>query len=270
MLVGDKGMTRGSFLRLFGAAPFAGAAFAQSGFTEAAFAQSSSGGDMTLNLHFSGNSYRVNYTDPTNNIDPQTGKPYPDRLVFGGSGQIIGQWQVGQTVTTGQVNAQGSFAHYENNLSPSPPGNNIPLKFTGTWRATNLVSFELLGFWGTDSEGIFPLAAGVLVLDILLVRPATALIPLSEVPSLLTLVSNLNNLKAANLPNSRMPEGITLLAPNDPVNGFFFVPTPFVSTLGERGGREDEDNRRGHRSDVQEAYTPVLFSTLWENRGNAP
>jgi hypothetical protein len=241
MLVRDKGMTRGSFLRLFAAAPLTGAVLSQSVFTKAAFAQSNNGGDMTLNFHFSGDSYRIN-------TPQQSGGPYPDRLVFGGSGQIIGQWQVGQTVSEGQVNAQGSFAHYENNL---PPGQNIPLKFTGTWRATNLVSFELLGFFGTDAAGIYPLAAGVLVLDILLVRPPTPSIPLSEVPSLLTLVSNL---QPAGVAKSHMPDGVTLLAPNDPVNGFFFVPVKVESKVPGRG----------------EAHTPVLFSTLWENRGNAP
>ena len=251
MLVRNKGMTRGSFLRLFAAAPFAGAAVAQTAFTNAAFAQSASTGDMTLNFHCSGNSYRVNYSDPTNNIDPTTGQPYPDRLVFGGSGQIIGTWIIGQNVFEGQVNAQGSFAHYENNL---PGGQNIPLQFTGTWRATSLVSFELLGFWGPDSAGIYPLAAGALVLNILLVRPPTALIPLSEVPSLLTLVSNLKHLKDPKYPNSPFPDGITLLAPNDPTAGFYFIPVPFESDIPDR----------------REPLTSVLFSTLWENRGNAP
>jgi hypothetical protein len=241
-------MTRGSFLRLFAAAPLAGAAVAP--LTRAALAASANA-SVKLNFHFSGDSYRVNYTDPTNNIDPTTKLPYPDRLVMGGSGQFSGKFQVGQTVLGGQVNAEGSFAHYENNLSPLPPGNNIPLKFTGTWRATNLVSFELLGLFGTDSAGNFPLAAGVLVLDIELVRPPTTAIPLTKVPSVLQLVSNL---QPAGVPSSGAPDGITLLAPNDPVNGFFFVPVKYESTVPGAG----------------EAYTPVLFSTLNEDRGNAP
>jgi len=240
MSVPDKGITRGRFLRLFAAAPLAGAAFAPS---VAAFANSDNA-NVKLNFHFSGDSYRVN-------TPQQAGGPYPDRLVMGGSGQFSGKFQVGKTVSGGQVNAQGSFAHYENNLSPLPPGNNIPLKFTGTWRATNLVSFELLGFFGTDSAGDFPLAAGVLVLDIELVRPPTTLIPLTKVPSQLQLVSNL---QPAGVPSSGMPDGITLLAPNDPANGFFFVPVQYQSTVPGAG----------------EAYTPVLFSTLNEDRGNAP
>jgi hypothetical protein len=242
----DKGMTRGSFLRLFAAAPLAGAALAQSAGAAlaqsagAAFAQSVNA-NVKLNFHFSGDSYRIN-------TPQQAGGPYHDRLVMGGSGQFSGKFQVGQTVLGGQVNAEGSFAHYENNL---PLGNNIPLAFTGTWRATNLVSFELLGLYGTDSEGNFPLAAGVLVLDIELVRPPTTLIPLSKVPSVLTLVSNLH---PAGVPSNGMVDGVTLLAPNDLVNGFFFVPIQYQSTVPGPG----------------EAHTPVLFSTLNEDRGNAP
>jgi len=239
MSVRDKGMTRGSFLRLFAAAPFTGAAFAPS---VAAFAQSVNA-NVKLNFHCSGDSYRVNTRE-------QTGGPYHDRLVLGGSGQISGKFQVGETALGGQVNAQGSFAHYENNL---PPGNNIPLAFTGTWRATNLVSFELLGYYGTDSAGNFPLAAGVLVLDIELVRPPTSLIPLTKVPSLLQLVSNL---QPAGVPSSGMPDGVTLLAPNSQTAGFFFVPVQVVSTVP--------------KPPPPEAHTPVLFSTLNENRGNAP
>jgi hypothetical protein len=240
MLVRDQGLTRGSFLRLFAAAPLAGAAV-----TRAAFAKSHDDDDhdhdnVHLNFHFSGDSYRVN-------TPQQTGGPYPDRLVMGGSGHIRGKFRVGKTVLEGKVDAQGSFAHYEDNLSPLPPGNNIPLKFTGTWRATNLVSFELLGLWGFDSAGNTPLAAGVLVLDIDLVRPATTLIPLTSVPSVLTLVGNLS---PSGTTSSGMPDGVTLLAPNDPVNGFFFVPVQYQSTVPGSG----------------EAYTPVIFSTLDEDR----
>jgi hypothetical protein len=265
MSVRDKGLTRGSFLRLFAAAPLAGAAVAPS---VAAFAQGVSAG-VTLNFHFSGDSYRVNYTDPTNNIDPQTGKPYPDRLVMGGSGEIFGNFKVGQIVSDGQVSAQGSFAHYEKNL---PPGNNIPLQFTGTWIATRLVSFELLGFLGTDSEGNFPLAAGVLELDINLVRPKTTAIPLTMVPSVLTLVSNLQPepgvSKPAGVKPSKLPDGVTLLAPNDPVNGFYFIPIPVESDIPRRTEKKrgDEgwgDERANH---AREAHTPVLFSTLNELR----
>jgi hypothetical protein len=239
MSVRDKGISRGSFLRLFAAAPLAGAAVAQSAFTGPAFAKGDDD-NVTLNLHFSGDSYRVN-------TPQQTGGPYPDRLVMAGSGQIRGKFRVGRTTLEGKVDAEGSFAHYENDLSPLPPGNNIPLKFTGTWRATNLVSFKFLGLFGTDSAGNFPLAAGVLVLDIDLVRPATTLIPLTSVPSVLTLVGNLS---PSGVPNSGMPDGVTLLAPNDPANGFFFVPVQYQSTVPGAG----------------EPYTPVIFSTLDEDR----
>jgi hypothetical protein len=237
MSVRDKGITRGSFLRLFAAAPFAGAAFAP--FTRAAFAQSDNA-NVKLNFHFSGDSYRIN-------TPQQSGGPYNDRLVMGGTGQFSGKFQVGQTVSSGQVNAQGSFAHYDKSL---PPGHNIPLAFTGTWRATDLVSFTLLAYYGFDSEGNTPLAAGILVLDIELVRPPTTLIPLTKVPSRLTLVSNLKPATGVASPQ----DGVTLLAPNNPVSGFFFVPVRYQSTDPGPG----------------EAHTPVLFSTLQENRGNAP
>lgn len=229
-------MTRGSFLSLFAAAPFAGVALADS-----------SNSQSTLNFHLSGDSYRVNTTQ-------QSGGPYTDRLVFAGSGQISGKLQVGQTTTSASVTAEGSFAHYDVSLSP---GNNIPLKFTGTWKATDLVSFDFIGLYGTDSAGNFPLAAGVLIMDIVLVRPATTLIPLTRVPSRLMLVSTLGTGTGSLLhqpagfsPISGSPDGITLLAPNDPVNGFFFVPIPVASTAPDSG----------------EAHTSVVFSTLNENR----
>jgi hypothetical protein len=259
MPVLDKGMTRGSFLRLFAAAPLAGAAI-----TRAAFAQSVTP-NVTLNFlnfHFSGDSYRVN--TPQQAAAGDRG-PYPDRLVMGGVGQISGEFKVGQTVFEGKVDAQGSFAHFENNLSPRPAGNNIPLKFTGTWFATNLVSFYLLGLFGTDAEGNFPLAAGVLVLDIFLVRPATPTIPLTQVPSRLTLVSNLS---PSGVTPSKLPNGVTLLAPNDPLMGFYFIPIPVASNVPGHPEKKQGDERWGdERADHdREAHTPVLFSTLDESR----
>ena len=247
----QKDMTRGSFLSLFAAAPFAGKALAQGDNSE-----------VRLNFHFCGDSYHVN--------TPQQGLPgpnYSDRLVMAGSGQIQGKLQVGQTTTSALVNAQGSFAHYQLTsnllaggppLSPPPPaGNNIPLKFTGTWKATKLVSFNWIGLYGLDADGNSPLAAGVLVLDIVLVRPKTDVIPLTRVPSRLWLVSTLGtgtgaeNLEPAGFsPIPGSPDGVTLLAPNDPAGGFFFVPIPVVSTA----------------PDVGEARTSVMFSTMNENR----
>jgi hypothetical protein len=176
---------------------------------------------------------------------------------MGGSGHFSGKFQVGQPpALSGQVNAEGSFAHYEVYGPNSTPGMNIPLKFTGTWRATSLVSFELFGYWGTDSAGKFPLAAGVLVLNIDLVRPPTAMIPQTRVPSLLTLVSKLKP-AGVPVPSSIQSDGVTLLAPNDPLTGFYFTPVPFINTVDTQGS-------------YQGTYTPVLFSTLNEDRGNAP
>jgi hypothetical protein len=251
----DRGITRGSFLRLFAAAPIAATALAKSsnaGADQAADNDKNHDDEVTLYFQFAGNSYRV--STPQQIALGEVG-PYPDRLVMSGTGQIRGKFRTGQTVLDGWVGAYGAFTHYENNL---PPGNNIPLQFTGTWTATNFVSFELLGVWGTDSAGNYPLAAGVLVLDVNLVRPPTTLIPLTQVPSVLTLVSNLSP-ELFSTPPTTMPDGVTLLAPNDPVNGFYFVPIPFVPPV-----------LPGDTSATPEAYTPVVFGTLNETRTNVP
>jgi hypothetical protein len=257
----NKDMTRGSFLSVFAVAPLAGAALAAS--SGSAFAADS---EVALNFHFCGDSYHVN-------TNQQTGGPYSDRLVMSGSGQIQGKLQVGQSTSSALVNAQGSFAHYqltENLLTGGPPlappppaGNNIPLKFTGTWKATNLVSFQWIGLYGLDANGNSPLAAAVLVLDIVLVRPSTPVIPLTRVPSRLWLVSTLGtgtgaeHLEPAGFSPALglaegvpLTDGVTLLAPNNPAGGFFFVPIPVVSTA----------------PDVGEPHTSVMFSTMNENR----
>jgi len=157
-----------------------------------------------------------------------------DRLVIGGSGSF----------TSAHVEGQGSFAHYDGSM-PGP--NNIRFNFTGTWRATRLVSFDLLGTYGTDAAGNNTLAAGKLVMEIDLVRPGNP----SRVPSLLTLVSNLA--PADFMPDTGEPDGVTLLAPNIP-GGFLFEPIEFQSTVP--GPRQ--------------AFVPVVFSTLVETRHGVP
>ena len=204
-----------------------------------------------VNFHFSGDSYR-----PGSNCGAAT---CPDRLVMGGSGYIEGSFCVGQTVSSGTVHAQGSFAHYELG-SPNLLRNNIPLKFAGTWQATGLVSFQLLGLLGTDSLGSYPIAAGALVMNIVLVRPETSAIPLTQVPSLLTLVSDLQtwpgvSVPATPIPNA-MPDGVTLVAPNP--GGYYFVPIP-TQSVGVAGGLG-----------TAEARTSVVFSTLDEGRLQPP
>lgn len=205
----------------------------------------------SLNFHFSGDSYR-----PGSNC----GAPScPDRLLMGGSGTITGKLCVGETIYEGKVTAQGSFAHYEL-TSPNVPGNDIPLKFTGTWKSTGLVSFELLGFLGTDSQGSYPLAAGALVLNIILVRPSTPAIPLTQVPSLLTIVSDLQTWPGVSIPavplSNSMTDGVTLIAPNP--GGYLFIPIP-VQSVGVAGG-----------AGTMEAHTSVMFSTLTETRNEPP
>lgn len=204
-----------------------------------------------LNFHFSGDSYR-----PGSNCGAAS---CPDRLVMGGSGYIEGSFCVGQTVTNATVHAQGSFAHYILG-APNAPGNDIPLKFTGTWQATSMVSFQLLGLLGTDSLGSYPLAAGVLVMNIVLVRPETSAIPLTQVPSLLTIVSDLQTWPGVSVPASplanTMPDGVTLLAPNP--GGYYFVPIP-TQSVAVPGGLG-----------TAEARTSVIFSTLDEGRLQPP
>jgi len=228
-----------------------------------------------LNFHFSGDSYRPGSNCGAASCD--------DRLVMGGSGTVYGSFCIGQTVTNARVAAHGSFTHYETS-GPNMPGYDIPLAFTGTWKSTGLVSFQLLGLLGTDSEGTYPLAAGVLVMDIVLVRPLTTAIPLTRVPSLLALVGTLQTWPGVSLPSSfpgvsisvpgtpELPstftcgaaacasgnppgDGVYLIAP-DP-GGYSFEPIPVQSvSLGGLG--------------TKEAHTPVLFSTLNEDRNLPP
>jgi hypothetical protein len=172
-----------------------------------------------MNFHFSATSY----------IPKEI-----DRLLIAGSGRF----------TSEQVKGQGSFAHYDGS-TPGP--NNIRFNFTGTWRATRLVSFDLLGTYGTDATGNNTLAAGKLVMEIDLVRPGNP----SRVPSLLTLVSNLG--PADFMPDTGEPDGVTLLAPNKP-GGFLFIPVEFRSTVPR----------------PTEAFVPVVFSTLVETRHVPP
>lgn len=222
-----------------------------------------------LNFHFSGDSYR-----PGSNCGATS---CPDRLVMAGTGSLRGSFCVGQTVTDARVSAQGSFAHYELPPGGLAPGNNIPLAFTGTWKSTGLVSFHLLGLLGTDSEGTYPLAAGTIVMEIVLVRPLTTAIPLTRVPSLLALVGSLQTWPGVSIPavpetptlpsvfacgagacgsGTAPTDGVYLIAP-DP-GGYSFEPIN-VESVPLAGGLGS-----------MEAHTPVLFGTLNENRDLPP
>jgi hypothetical protein len=171
-----------------------------------------------MNFHFSATSY----------IPMEV-----DRLVIAGSGRF----------NSAHVEGEGSFAHYDGTI-PGP--NNIRFNFTGTWKATRLVSFALLGTYATDAAGNNTLAAGKLVMEIDLVRPGNP----SRVPSLLTLVSNLA--PANFMPDTGEHDGVTLLAPNKP-GGFLFIPIEFRSTVPQG-----------------QAFVPVIFSTLDEERHGVP
>ncbi len=83
--------------------------------------------------------------------------------------------------STRQVNAEGSFTHFDNSGLKDPK----PILASGAWTATRLSSFDLLGTWGQG-----PFAAGVIEMDVTLAQdfPSQAMIP-----AMLKLVSNIGS-----------------------------------------------------------------------------
>src|SRR2546425_688338 len=53
-------------------------------------------------------------------------------------------------VTPSQVVGGGSFVHFD----PAAPGVPKPILHSGTWKAKHLVSFELIGTYGSLASGI--------------------------------------------------------------------------------------------------------------------
>jgi hypothetical protein len=132
------------------------------------------------------------------------------------------------------------------------------------------VSFDLFGLYGTDSEGNNTLAGGILVMDIVLVRPGTP----TRVPSLLALVSTLPPAGFTNIPSTfelvfagspspssfTVLDGVILLAPNLPgVDGFLFTPIDMLPN-------PDVPPEDKLSSSEPAVFLPVVFSTLKESR----
>lgn len=156
-----------------------------------------------------------------------------DRIAMSGTGVVSGSEVVGG----------GSFTHFMFNMSaatgsPGPPPYQIVA--SGTWNATRLVSFNLIGNYGV-------LAAGVLEMEINLYReiPSPAVFPAT-----LRVVCNLAPAKLINIGSdgSALKEGITLsvtgtdfasggtagpFVPFNPPNGVtvFSTSTDFVASL---------------------------------------
>lgn len=112
------------------------------------------------------------------------------------------------SVSGSQVVGGGSFSHFLFNVSadtgaPGPPP--YKLVASGTWNATGLVSFKLIGTFGT-------LAAGVLEMNIVLIEQAPSQ---SVVPAILKVVCNLVFAKLINIgpDGSALKEGFTLTIP---------------------------------------------------------
>ncbi|MBI4311639.1 MAG: hypothetical protein HY681_07640 [Chloroflexi bacterium] len=105
----------------------------------------------------------------------------PHVVLLEGSGVIEGD----------EVEAMGAFTHFFAE-GPAPH----PIVDSGTWEATELVSFSILGTFGAH-------AAGTLVMDVIVTRSDG-----SQVPA--TMIVNCN-IEAAGL-DTGMPEGVTIMA----------------------------------------------------------
>lgn len=126
---------------------------------------------------------------------------------IGGVAHWIGMSGDGK-VTPGSVVGGGTFNHFDQN-SPLPR----TIFATGNWKAKELLSFDLIGTWGS-------FAAGIVEMGIHLV-PAGG----SPIPATLKMVCNLG---FANLFNPGEAEGYTLTVPGAPFGPF----VPFVPALG--------------------------------------
>ncbi len=111
------------------------------------------------------------------------------------------------TVSGSQVVGGGSFSHFLFNVSdtgaPGPPP--YKLVASGTWNATEVVSFKLIGNYGV-------LAAGVLEMNIVIVEQVPSQ---TVIPAILKVVCNLAPAKLVNIgaDGSALKEGFTLTIP---------------------------------------------------------
>ncbi len=111
-------------------------------------------------------------------------------------------------VTPGSVAAGGSFTHYDNSGLKDPK----TILQSGDWKATGLVSFNLIGTWGNG-----PFSAGTVELDVDLNRQFPSKL---VIPARLQVISNVGS---GGLTTGK-PQGFTLTIPNAPYGPF----TPFA------------------------------------------
>lgn len=110
-------------------------------------------------------------------------------------------------VTPGNVAARGSFTHYDNAGLKDPK----TILQSGDWKATDLVSFNLIGTWGDG-----PFSAGTVEMDVNLNRQFPSKL---VIPATLLVTSNIGS---GGLTTGK-PQGFTLAIPNAPYGPF----TPF-------------------------------------------
>jgi hypothetical protein len=124
----------------------------------------------------------------------QTVNGVEHRIAMGGNG----------LVTPGNVAAGGSFTHYDNAGLKDPK----TILQSGDWKATDLVSFNLIGTWGDG-----PLSAGTIEMDVNLNRQFPSKL---VIPATLKLAANIGS---AGLTTGE-PQGFTLTIPDAPYGPF--------------------------------------------------
>ncbi len=111
-------------------------------------------------------------------------------------------------VSPGSIAAGGSFTHYDNAGLKDPK----TILQSGDWKATGLVSFNLIGAWGNG-----PFSAGTVEMNVNLNRQFPSEL---VIPARLKVISNIGS---AGLTTGK-PQGFTLAIPGVPYGPF----TPFT------------------------------------------
>ena len=170
------GMNRREFLQKAGVASIALASLPELGHS---LATSASADDKQTNFRFVSNSNAATIAGVAH------------RMLMNGTGKV----------TPSQVVAAGSFVHI-NNAPPVPK----PILASGTWKAKSLVSFNLIGTYGSIAAGEIKMQ-----IDLIVESPAPAI-----VPATLKVVCNL---APAGLFTGE-EEGFTLTIPGAPFGPF--------------------------------------------------